>query len=115
MCCVTPLPARRKSESRSATAPLSSRSWMTGRSGRLSSRLAVTGCGACKSGPPLLAAPARRARSTAPGGGYGPASRWAEGIVMAPIRVLVADDHALVRAGFSSILSDEDDIEVVGE
>jgi len=34
---------------------------------------------------------------------------------MAPIRVLVADDHALVRAGFRSILSDEDDIEVVGE
>jgi len=34
---------------------------------------------------------------------------------MAPIRVLVADDHALVRAGFHSILSDEDDIEVVGE
>ena len=34
---------------------------------------------------------------------------------MAPIRVLVADDHSLVRAGFRSILSDEDDIEVVGE
>ncbi len=34
---------------------------------------------------------------------------------MAPIRVLVVDDHSLVRAGFRSILSDEDDIEVVGE
>jgi len=34
---------------------------------------------------------------------------------MAPIRVLVADDHALVRAGFRSILSDEDDIEVAAE
>ena len=34
---------------------------------------------------------------------------------MGPIRVLVADDHSLVRAGFRSILSDEDDIEVVGE
>jgi DNA-binding NarL/FixJ family response regulator len=34
---------------------------------------------------------------------------------MRPIRVLVADDHSLVRAGFRSILSDEDGIEVVGE
>jgi DNA-binding NarL/FixJ family response regulator len=30
-------------------------------------------------------------------------------------RVLVADDHALVRAGFRSILAGEDDMEVVGE
>jgi DNA-binding NarL/FixJ family response regulator len=34
---------------------------------------------------------------------------------MSDIRVLVADDHALVRAGFRSILSGEDDIDVVGE
>jgi DNA-binding NarL/FixJ family response regulator len=34
---------------------------------------------------------------------------------MPPIRVLVVDDHALVRAGFHSILSGEADIEVVGE
>ncbi len=34
---------------------------------------------------------------------------------MGAIRVLVADDHSLVRAGFRSILSDEDGIEVVGE
>ena len=31
------------------------------------------------------------------------------------IRVLLADDQALVRAGFRSLLEDEDDIEVVGE
>ncbi|MBA2950143.1 response regulator [Streptomyces himalayensis] len=31
------------------------------------------------------------------------------------IRVLLADDHWLVRAGFRSVLEDEDDIEVVGE
>ncbi|GAA2356370.1 response regulator transcription factor [Streptomyces carpaticus] len=31
------------------------------------------------------------------------------------IRVLVVDDQRLVRAGFRSILDDEDDIEVVGE
>jgi DNA-binding NarL/FixJ family response regulator len=32
-----------------------------------------------------------------------------------PIKVLVADDHALVRAGFQSVLSIESDIIVVGE
>ena len=32
-----------------------------------------------------------------------------------PISVLVVDDHSLVRAGFRSILGDEDDIDVVGE
>jgi DNA-binding NarL/FixJ family response regulator len=36
--------------------------------------------------------------------------------VTAPrIRVLLADDHALVRQGFQRILDDEPDIEVVGE
>lgn len=33
----------------------------------------------------------------------------------ATLRVLVADDHALVRAGFRSILAGEDDIDVIGE
>jgi DNA-binding NarL/FixJ family response regulator len=33
----------------------------------------------------------------------------------APLRVLVADDHALVRHGFRSILAGEDDIEVIEE
>ncbi|SEQ23176.1 response regulator [Streptomyces radiopugnans] len=31
------------------------------------------------------------------------------------VRVILADDQTLVRAGFRSILADEDDIEVVGE
>ncbi|MGH3244657.1 MAG: response regulator [Trebonia sp.] len=34
---------------------------------------------------------------------------------MESIRILVADDHSLVRAGFRSILGDEDDIDVVAE
>jgi DNA-binding NarL/FixJ family response regulator len=34
---------------------------------------------------------------------------------MTVIRVLVVDDHSLVRAGFRSVLAGEDDIEVVGE
>jgi DNA-binding NarL/FixJ family response regulator len=36
-------------------------------------------------------------------------------VVTGHISVLVADDHSLVRAGFRSILGDEDDIDVVGE
>nr|WP_267902553.1 response regulator transcription factor [Streptomyces triticirhizae] len=34
---------------------------------------------------------------------------------MRRVRVVLADDQMLVRAGFRSILADEDDIEVVGE
>ena len=33
----------------------------------------------------------------------------------AKIRILIADDHAVVRSGLRSILESEDDIEVVGE
>ncbi|MEY2400503.1 MAG: hypothetical protein QOJ08_614 [Ilumatobacteraceae bacterium] len=33
----------------------------------------------------------------------------------APIRIVVADDQALVRSGFLALLRSEDDIEVVGE
>jgi DNA-binding NarL/FixJ family response regulator len=36
-------------------------------------------------------------------------------VTEAPLRVLVADDHALVRAGFRSILAGEDDMEVIEE
>jgi two-component system NarL family response regulator len=35
--------------------------------------------------------------------------------VSEPIRVLIADDHALFRKAIQSVLSDEGDIEVVGE
>ena len=34
---------------------------------------------------------------------------------MKRVTVLIADDHSLVRAGYRSILGDEEDIEVVGE
>ena len=34
---------------------------------------------------------------------------------MSAVRVLIADDQALVRAGFRMILDAEDDIDVVGE
>ena len=32
-----------------------------------------------------------------------------------PLRILIADDQALVRAGFRMILDAEDDLDVVGE
>jgi len=32
-----------------------------------------------------------------------------------PLRILIADDQALVRAGFKMILDAEDDLDVVGE
>jgi DNA-binding NarL/FixJ family response regulator len=35
--------------------------------------------------------------------------------VTSPIKVLIADDHSLVRAGFRSVLEVEDDIDIVGE
>jgi len=34
---------------------------------------------------------------------------------MAPIRVLLADDHQIVRAGIRSILEQSGDIEVIAE
>ena len=34
---------------------------------------------------------------------------------MSALRVLLVDDHAMVRSGFRLMLSVEDDIEVVGE
>lgn len=34
---------------------------------------------------------------------------------MKKIRVLIVDDHPIVRAGFRQILSDTDDMEVIGE
>ena len=32
-----------------------------------------------------------------------------------PIRVLIADDHALFRRGLEMVLEEEDDIDVVGQ
>lgn len=40
---------------------------------------------------------------------------WTSGVTEAPIRVLVADDQALMRTGFRLILDAQDDVEVVGE
>ncbi len=32
-----------------------------------------------------------------------------------PIRLLIADDHAIIRVGLSSMLANEDDVEIIGE
>ena len=42
-------------------------------------------------------------------------ARCHHGPVAEAIRVLIADDHTLLRRGLAVVLSDEDDIEVVGE
>src|SRR5207249_11301535 len=41
--------------------------------------------------------------------------RGAEGLLMTPVRVLVADDHALVRQGIRSLLESRLGWQVVGE
>ena len=56
----------------------------------------------------------RRARERAPGRGRLPHPR-AAALGGAMIRVLLADDQSLVRAGFRMILRAEHDIEVIGE
>jgi DNA-binding NarL/FixJ family response regulator len=45
-----------------------------------------------------------------PGNGSPGTRRYAE-----PIRVMIVDDHALFRRGLEMVLTDEDDIELVGE
>ena len=50
-----------------------------------------------------------------PGGGYAVRARLPVGRVGSMIRVLIADDQALVRGGFRLILDSQDDITVIGE
>ena len=60
----------------------------------------------------------RRARGRAASGWRVPrrgAPALGAGVSDAPIRVLIADDQALMRTGFRMILDAQDDIEVVGE
>ena len=57
----------------------------------------------------------RGARGAAPGRCPGPVGTVTVARTRARLRVLVVDDQALVRAGFSSILQREEDLEVVGE
>ena len=60
----------------------------------------------------------RRARGRAASGRRVPrpgAPALGAGVSDAPIRVLIADDQALMRTGFRMILDAQDDIEVVGE
>ena len=38
-----------------------------------------------------------------------------EGAVSAPTRVLLVDDHAIVREGLRAVLSQSDSLQIVGE
>ena len=76
-------------------------------------RSAATGSRACASASRRSAAPSRPLRSGGwvPCGGHHPPAKE----LSVRIRVLIADDQALVRAGFRVLLDAADDIEVVGE
>jgi len=58
-------------------------------------------------------------RATTPGSGPAPGPRApgvrAPGVRTEPIRVLIADDHALFRRGLEMVLVEEADIEMVGQ
>jgi DNA-binding NarL/FixJ family response regulator len=58
-------------------------------------------------GPMLTSMPALAARFTD--------TRTVEGSSASQVRVLIVDDHALIREGLSQLFALEDDIEVVGE
>ena len=72
---------------------------------------AATGSPGCASGCGCTAARSRPAKRDE--GGFAVRARLPAGTGV--IRVLVADDQALVRAGFRAILEEQDDLEVVGE
>jgi PAS domain S-box-containing protein len=69
--------------------------------------------------PEQLGGGARRARasSSAPGSRVESGPAGGDGVAggTRPIRVLLADDHQLLREGLASLLGDQPDIEVVGE
>src|SRR5207249_3839313 len=63
------------------------------------------------------AAPAQRAgpRDRGGGGGAGPSGMAGGGRGMSPIRLLVADDHFVVRTGLRAVIDPEPDMQVVAE
>src|SRR5690242_1090899 len=72
-------------------------------------------CPACVSGPSCWvdASPSSRCRAAGPGSSR--ASRWARRAMADKIRILIADDHAVVRAGLQTMINAQPDMEVVGE
>src|SRR5690348_12144449 len=82
----------------------------------------VSGCSPCGNGPPSSAVPARSKQRQEEALGSVPASpcsRQPESHrkepAMSVLRILIADDHTLVRSGMRALLQTEAEFEVVGE
>src|SRR5262245_20971455 len=72
------------------------------------------GCRACASAPPCSTARLPLSPNPAPARVSPPAFPWPR-CPMAKIRVLIADDHAVLRSGLRMLLNAQHDLEVVGE
>src|SRR6516225_4669665 len=69
----------------------------------------------CARGPGSRAAPCGSIPVRGKASGFVPRSRSGKLDMLRKIRILLADDHPVVRQGFKLIINQEPDMEVVGE